>query len=114
MSSIAREAAIAYHWPGNVRELRNRIDRAVALADGDLIMPGDLFPGQPSINPAPPALGEVRQSAEKREIEKALTEADWNVSEAARRLRVSRTTLWDKMRRFGIHGPRSLHAREFP
>jgi DNA-binding NtrC family response regulator len=44
ISGLAEEAALHHAWPGNVRELRNRVERAVALALGPWIMPGDLFP----------------------------------------------------------------------
>ena len=44
ISSLAEEAAVAHAWPGNVRELRNRLERAIALASGEWLMPGDLFP----------------------------------------------------------------------
>ena len=43
-AALAEEAALAHAWPGNVRELRNRVERAVALALGPWLMPGDLFP----------------------------------------------------------------------
>ena len=110
ISSAAREAALAHEWPGNIRELRNRLERAVMVAAGDLIMPGDLFPSatpQPAVRPG---LEAVREGVEKREIERVLADTSWNVSEAARRLRISRTRLWEKMKRLGIQGPRSLHS----
>ena len=44
LSGHALEELRAHDWPGNVRELRNRIERAVSLAPGPWIMPGDLFP----------------------------------------------------------------------
>ena len=39
-----RGRALEHPWPGNVRELKNRVERALALARGEWIMPGDLFP----------------------------------------------------------------------
>ena len=44
LTNMAEEAALAHDWPGNVRELRNRVERAVALADQPWIGPPDLFP----------------------------------------------------------------------
>ncbi|WP_026987675.1 sigma-54-dependent transcriptional regulator [Fodinicurvata fenggangensis] len=107
ISSLAEEAALAHDWPGNVRELRNRIDRAVALAPGPHIMPCDLFPEQESLGhetagDTPASLAKVREAAERREILRALEETGGQLSATARRLGVSRTTLWEKMRRFGI------------
>ena len=54
VSGLAEEAALGHSWPGNVRELRNRVERAVALALGPWIMPGDLFPesSEPMLAPA--------------------------------------------------------------
>ena len=43
-STLVQEAALEYNWPGNVRELKNRVERAVTLANGEWIMPMDMFP----------------------------------------------------------------------
>jgi DNA-binding NtrC family response regulator len=107
ISSLAEEAMLAHEWPGNVRELRNRLERAIALANGGWLMPGDLFPEgrrQPgaSADIQPLSLAAAREAAEKREIERALRESSGQIGEAAKLLRISRTTLWDRMRRFGI------------
>ncbi len=105
LSSGAEAAALAHPWPGNVRELRNRLDRAVALATGPWLMPVDLFPetmrsaGQPSGR----SLAEARDAAEQQQIERALKDTGGQIAEAAKLLGVSRTTLWDRMRRFGIN-----------
>lgn len=109
-SSLAEEAALAHDWPGNVRELRNRIDRAVALAPGTHIMPCDLFPEQEGMpgkaaGEAPASLASVREAAERREILRALEETGGQLIAAAQRLGISRTTLWEKMRRFQITAP---------
>lgn len=103
-SALAEEAALAHGWPGNVRELRNRIERAVALSANEWIMPGDLFPEQ-ALNHGGPAfvpLADVRDAAERRQIERALEETGGQVGKAARLLAISRTTLWEKMTRLGI------------
>jgi DNA-binding NtrC family response regulator len=103
-SSLAEEAAISHPWPGNVRELRNRVERAAALARGEWIMPADLFPeggdSKASMSFAP--LADVRDAAEKRQIERALDETGGQISKAASLLAISRTTLWEKMARFGM------------
>ena len=106
VSSLAEEAALAHDWPGNVRELRNRVERAVALAQGAWLMPGDLFPevGRPQEGKADEiaTLSEVREAAERRQIMRALQATDGQVMKAAELLAVSRTTLWEKMRRLRI------------
>ncbi|ORE90576.1 sigma-54 dependent transcriptional regulator [Aurantimonas sp. 22II-16-19i] len=106
ISSLAEEAAIAHSWPGNVRELRNRMERAVALADGELIATVDLFPEHQAAVAEPAAfvasLATARDAAERREILRALDATRGQIGDAARLLSVSRTTLWEKMRRFGL------------
>jgi DNA-binding NtrC family response regulator len=106
-SSLAEDAVLAHDWPGNVRELRNRVERAVALARGDWLTPGDLFPELGSDTAAGDAmatLAEVRDAAERRQILRALAATDRQIVKAAGLLGISRTTLWEKMRRLGL-GP---------
>ncbi|GAB4392135.1 MAG: sigma-54 dependent transcriptional regulator [Kiloniellaceae bacterium] len=106
VSALAEEACMAHDWPGNVRELRNRVERAVALARGTWIMPGDLFPEvgrwQEDAGGEVASLAEVRDAAERRQIQRALKATGGQVMRAAELLSVSRTTLWEKMRRLGI------------
>jgi DNA-binding NtrC family response regulator len=107
IGALAEEAAIAHSWPGNVRELRNRLHRAAALGMGEWIMPGDLFPEKGAVTRADeffPTLAEVRDAAERRQIERALGATEGQIAESAKMLGVSRTTLWEKMRRLGIGG----------
>ncbi|MFI0845565.1 sigma-54-dependent transcriptional regulator [Mesorhizobium sp. IMUNJ 23232] len=103
-SALAEEAALAHAWPGNVRELRNRVDRAVALSTSEWIMPGDLFPEWASKGRGAGfvPLADVRDAAERRQIERALEETGGQIAKAAGLLAVSRTTLWEKMTRFGL------------
>lgn len=109
ISSLAIEAALVHPWPGNVRELRNRVERAVALAPGEWLMPSDMFPqkrGAPNLTPlADGSLTATRDAAEKRRIESALREAGGHVSATAKALGISRTTLWERMRKLGINNP---------
>jgi two-component system response regulator HydG len=103
-SALAEEAALAYPWPGNVRELRNRVERAVALSTSEWIMPGDLFPER-TTKPGSAAfapLADVRDAAERRQIERALDETGGQIAKAAGLLAISRTTLWEKMTRLGL------------
>jgi DNA-binding NtrC family response regulator len=106
LSGLAVEDLLAHDWPGNVRELRNRIERGVALAPGPWLLPGDLFPdrddgGGDASEAKVPSLEAARTGAEKREILRALKESG-GVGAAAQRLGISRTTMWEKMRRHGI------------
>lgn len=103
-SALAEEAALAHPWPGNVRELRNRVERAVALSTSEWILPVDLFPEQSAKagNAAFVSLAEVRDAAERRQIERALAETGGQIAKAAELLAISRTTLWEKMTRFAL------------
>ena len=104
ITALAEEWALVHPWPGNVRELRNRVDRAVALATSEWIMPGDLFPdahGKSTAEDFVP-LAIIRSAAEKRQIERALGETGGQLAKAASLLGVSRTTLWEKMTRLGL------------
>ena len=112
ISSLAEEAAVAHAWPGNVRELRNRLERAIALASGEWLMPGDLFPERrrpaASDGEGVPRLSAARDAAERRAIQHALRETHGQIQEAAKLLGISRTTLWDRMRRFGMDAATSV------
>jgi transcriptional regulator with PAS, ATPase and Fis domain len=107
ISSLAEEAALSYSWPGNIRELRNRMERAVALGLGQWVMPGDMFPEQSDETSSALQMGsleDVRQSAEKRHILRALAATSGEVGAASKLLGIGRTTLWEKMRRLGLNG----------
>jgi Response regulator containing CheY-like receiver, AAA-type ATPase, and DNA-binding domains len=107
-STLAEEVALVYHWPGNVRELRNRAERAVALAQGPWLGPADIFPDLvPQALLSDTAAGvlplaAVRDEAERRHIGFVLERTGGQMKQAADLLGVSRTTLWEKMRRLGL------------
>jgi two-component system, NtrC family, response regulator HydG len=97
----AEQALIAYEWPGNVRELRNRVERAVALAESRWIGPSDLFPDSdappvPATEKDVPTLAEVRADAERRHIMAVLGKTEGQIAEAANLLGISRTTALGK------------------
>jgi DNA-binding NtrC family response regulator len=101
----AEEALLAHSFPGNIRELRNRIERAVALGDGTWVGLADLFPeNQAATRARGPALtlAQAREDAERRHILRVLGELNGDVALAADRLGVSRSTLFDKIKRLGI------------
>ena len=101
IAASAEQAIRAHDWPDNGRELRARLLRAVQAAAGEVILPADLFPewaGFEAIRP----LAEVRDSAERAQIAAALDRTQGQIAEAAKLLRVSRTTLWEKMQKLGL------------
>lgn len=102
-SKDALAALEAYPWPGNVRELKNRIKRAVIMAEGKQITTGDLELTSPEseglINFA---LREIREQAERQAIVRALGHAGGKITEAAELLGISRPTMYDLIRKFNL------------
>jgi len=131
ISRDAREALLRYAWPGNVRELRNVLERASILSDGGLIThehlavpaaprgPAESATAAPPVprTPATSVLGEAAlpgsarapaprlAELERAAIERALVEARFNKSRAARALGLTRGQLYGKLRRLGLETP---------
>ena len=102
ISSKAQKLMEAYEWPGNVRELRNCVDRAVVLGDGKVIQPEDLPYNLRKGGQVIPAPLETLEHMEEDHIVRVLRYADWNKSDAARILGVTRQTLDNKIKRYKI------------
>ncbi len=105
-SPDALRLLLEHPWPGNVRELENALEYAVAVCKGQTILPEDLPGGigpgtlapvspAPTIRASPGPLDATR-------VRSALEACRWRRHEAARRLGVSRTTLWRRMRELGL------------
>lgn len=101
----ALTAIEVHQWPGNVRELKNRIKRAVIMADGNQITAADLEleikDKEGDINSF--NLRQVREMAERKVINKALHHTNGKISPAAELLGISRPTLYDLMQKLGIN-----------
>ena len=98
---------LRYSWPGNVRELMNTVERGVVLSRSDYLDESDLSPvllekSSPEENEGTTAGGSSLEGVEKTTILKTLKEADGNKSEAARRLGITRRTLHQKLRKYGL------------
>ncbi|HEY1377413.1 MAG TPA: sigma-54-dependent Fis family transcriptional regulator, partial [Gemmataceae bacterium] len=95
-----------YHWPGNVRELRNVIERAVALATGQVLDADDLWLSSlEAAGPAPVAESFRPLSMadlEKEHILRTLNHTDWNKSQAAAILGIERSTLDRKIKGYDL------------
>jgi two-component system NtrC family response regulator len=89
-----------YSWPGNVRELENKIKRAVIMCQSKRITPYDLGFSTTGESKKPLSLQTIRENAEKEAILEALNANDWNVSNAAKYLDVSRTTLYGLIEKY--------------
>jgi DNA-binding NtrC family response regulator len=88
-----------HDWPGNVRELENAVERALVVGRGAEIKPGDFaFPFQGD----EPKGGKTLDDVERAHIERILRETQHNLSRAARILDIDRTTLYNKLRRYGL------------
>jgi len=98
----AIDALLEARWPGNVRELINRVRRAVVLADGAEVTAADLGFDANRPRPAVPTLREARAHADVEAVRAALRRQNWNKVEAARALGISRTQLYEFMRRYEI------------
>ena len=120
----AVERLVAYQWPGNIRELENLMERTVLFCEGPEIRVSDLPPevagaappqsqsspshvvGEEPSRPAPESLKEaVRAETERVErelIQRALDATGGNVTQAARKLKISRKSLQTKMKELGL------------
>lgn len=98
-SAEARKMLQTYGWPGNVRELRNIIRKAVLLCESDTLKAEDL--DMPAENTAD-GFALKAENEEKEKIIKALETAKYNKALAAGLLRISRPTLYEKMKKYGI------------
>jgi transcriptional regulator with PAS, ATPase and Fis domain len=104
VSSEVLDILSQYPFPGNVRELENIIERAVALSEESEIshrdLPSDLR--QLTIRSIEDPVCLSLEEMEKRHIRDVLTRAQHKKSLAAEILRIPRTTLWRKMKRYGL------------
>jgi DNA-binding NtrC family response regulator len=101
-SQEAIEAMRNHTWPGNVRELINRIQHAVVMADGPLILPQDMGIERREAKRCRLTLQTARNEAEARAINDALHLHHANISDTAHELDVSRATLYRLMEKHGI------------
>jgi two-component system response regulator HydG len=105
-SQEAMRLLLDYHWPGNVRELENAIEAAVVLAHGKRIEISD-FPSallDETSGPENESPGTMKEN-EARLLKEVLVECSWNKKEAARRLGISRNTLYRKLKKYQINTP---------
>ena len=99
---------LLYPWPGNVRELENCIEHAVVLTKGPRIEVYDLPAALQQADEHSAVTGSSQGSIADNEmklLEETLDECNWNKKEAARRLGISRNTLYRKIRKYGINQP---------
>ena len=104
-SPEARRLLAAHPFPGNVRELKHVVEQAVLLCSGDTVEPSHLpqYLAEAPRNPGPEdAAGGSLADRERRLLLEALAENDWSVGSTAQSLGINRSTLWRRMRKYGI------------
>jgi len=119
-SERSRQMMMTYAWPGNVRELENKVKRAVVLSEGAIIEPAALGfeddaqddvvnPESRSTGPIDPDLNfngltlrEARAKLECKLIQGVFEEEEGQMASTAKRLGVSRPTLYDLMKKYGL------------
>jgi two-component system response regulator AtoC len=102
VEKAARLVLRDYSYPGNVRELQNIIERAVALAEGDTITLADLPPDLQDLLPANNGRWHTLEEQERDYIQKVLKYTHHQLGESARILDLPRTTLWRKIKKYGL------------
>lgn len=110
---------MAYDWPGNIRELKCALEYAFVIAEEGLIEPEHLpasFQDGCDITPPAPPTSEravcIEESDEKESLIEALKAAGGNKSAAAKILGVNRMTVWNRMRKYGLHLEKKVSERQ--
>ncbi len=99
--ATARQAIARFSWPGNVRELLNRVQRAAVMAENELVSAAELELHESE--PADPGrFGQARAQAEREALQQCLRLSGFNVSACARRMQVSRVTVYRLCRKHGV------------
>jgi DNA-binding NtrC family response regulator len=110
LAEDARQQLVDYHWPGNIRELKNAMEYAVAMADGGVINADSLPPKiAQAISRIPnerprDSLRAKLEHAEKSALMEVYQQVAGNVSELARTLKTDRSSVYKKLKQYGIHG----------
>jgi two-component system, NtrC family, response regulator len=105
LSPDALTAIDRWQWPGNVRELENKMKRAVIMAEGRLVTALDLdLPSSVEADDTADVINlkTVRESADRTAIRRAIARTEGNISNAAKILGVSRPTLYDLLKHYGM------------
>lgn len=98
----SREVLLSYSYPGNVRELENIIERSVALAEGESITLNDLPPDLREYSVTQYGKWLTYEEQERDYIRRVLKFTDHNLGRTAKILNLPRTTLWRKLKKYGL------------
>jgi transcriptional regulator with PAS, ATPase and Fis domain len=100
LTADAKRALMEYSWPGNARELRNALERAAILCEGGLIAPQHL--SLPTGHQVAKVESTDLNEVERQTIEQVMRETRGNKSKAAKRLGLTRTQLYGRLRKYGL------------
>src|SRR5438309_815657 len=119
LETDAQKLLMRYNWPGNIRELENTIERAILLAEGRAIVPGDLRLGEvptagggrehAAVVKIPPT-GIPLEDIERHALVEALKMSNWVQKDAAELLAISPRVMNYKIKTLGIEFPRGRRA----
>jgi len=98
----ALDAIQNYRWPGNVRQLQHSVERAVLMSEGRKIRSADILPGTAEQGPSDHARRPTLAELEEISIRDSILRNGGNLSKVARELGVARSTLYNKMKSYGI------------
>lgn len=101
-SEEAEKKLTSLPWYGNIRELQHAIEKAVILSDGGMIAAEDIDGGNQQKREKPLEEVQTLDEMESRMIEKTIRECEGNLSVVAARLGISRQTLYNKIKRYGL------------
>lgn len=100
-SPEARRKLERLPWRGNIRELQHAVEKAVILADGPTVTDSDID-GTPAPGPLQPEEAQTLDGMERQLIAKTMAQCEGNLSQVAARLGISRQTLYNKIKRYGL------------
>jgi DNA-binding NtrC family response regulator len=102
LSQAALNALRKYNWPGNIRELDHTIEKAIILCNNNLIEPDDLFLNKKSSKIFKSSSIKTLDEIEKQAILNSLENHNWNITEAAKELSISRQSIYNKMKKYDL------------
>jgi len=102
LNSKSLDKLCSYAWPGNVRELKHTMEKAVILCDFHTIRPQDLYLTEDFSKKEPEKNIQKLTDAEKNTIIKVIKTCRGNYTKAAEMLGISRTTLYAKIKKYGL------------
>ena len=103
ISNKGYEALLCYKWPGNIRELKHTIEKAVILAESDVLNQGDFYLSHQKNQADIPSNSMKLADIEAKAIFEVIKECRGNLTKAAQILEISRTTLYSKIEKYKLY-----------